>query len=569
MPHASAWRGWFALGALCALASAGCSSTPSTASDSPDGWISPPPVLALETCDPGDRAYCHWVGACNDAGTGCDCDDTAHYSPTDQCSAWHQAVVPDGLACLPGDRSFCHWAGACDEAGSGCECDDPDHYDAADQCDGWQAAVVPDGSTCLPGDRSFCNYRGACDAGGEACACDDPVHYTPDDSCAAWQPAIVPTGSLCVPGDAATCSYNGTCAPDGMSCDCHGDWWNGDTCAVPADSCPGYGTQPAPIYWSSDVCSGQGECVAPDTCVCDAGYGGEACSEDTCALTPDAPGCCEDEVFSEDFESGVGDAESNAGGVFVVDQGRLAVSGSQDNTGVILPLAGLVDGETYTLSFDLDFGTTGGYLYVTTVRRVGFSYLNTDHDFVDGANTLSFVAGSESYLIVAYFGDPDPEPSVFYLDNVRVCGADACALAPDAPGCCENEVLSEDFESGAGDAESNSGGTFVADQGRLSVSGTENNDGVILPLTGLVDGETYTLGFDLDFGTTGGYLYVITVQRVGGGYQNTDHDFVDGANTLSFVAGSESYLIVAYFGDPDPEPSLFYLDNVQVCDGSP
>ena len=249
----------------------------------------PPPVGSL--CQPGDQAYCNWAGVCDATGSTCECDDETHYSPDDQCASWQQAVVPPGLTCLPGDRSYCHWAGTCDAAGSGCECDQPAHYDAADQCSSWQTAVVPDGSTCLPGDRDYCHYQGACDAAGAGCECDDPAHYDAADRCSTWRPAMAAPGDVCVPGDRQTCSGHGTCAPDGDSCACDTEWWHGALCEVSSDQCPGYGQQPPPVYWSDEVCSGAGACIAADTCACDPGFAGDECETEaalTCPVTEQA-----------------------------------------------------------------------------------------------------------------------------------------------------------------------------------------------------------------------------------------------------------------------------------------
>ena len=312
-------------------------------------------------CEPGDRDYCHWVGACADDGLGCDCDDPEHYSPDDQCGSWHQAVVPPNLTCLPGDESYCNWAGECDPTGSECICDDPEHYDAAEQCGTWHQAVVPTTLTCLPGDRAFCNWQGACDAAGDACECDDPVHYDPADNCLTRHDAIPPAGMLCVPGDRATCSHMGTCATDGMSCDCDGDWWHGAMCEVSADQCPGHGTQPAPVYWSNDVCSGNGECVAPDTCDCDPGFGGEDCSEDTCLDAPTDPvGWWRGE---DDATDQTGAHDGTAVGVgFVAGQVDQALSFDGTNSYI-----------NVTNDADLNFGVGEDFTIAAWVRHTGSS----------------------------------------------------------------------------------------------------------------------------------------------------------------------------------------------------
>ena len=247
-------------------------------------------VLGM-VCTPGDRAFCHYQGACNATGDACECDDPVHRSPDDSCNTWHQAVVPAGLTCLPGDRSYCHWQGACDNTGSGCECDDSDHYDATEQCASWHPSVVPAGLTCLPGDREFCSWQGACDTAGQACLCDDPGHYDADEMCAVYHDAIVPPSLFCLPGDRASCSHHGSCDPAGLSCACDNDWWQGDACEVPKDSCPGYGTQPPPVYFSDEVCSGNGTCVAADTCDCEPGFGGDACAAVDCDSGFAGPDC--------------------------------------------------------------------------------------------------------------------------------------------------------------------------------------------------------------------------------------------------------------------------------------
>jgi hypothetical protein len=138
------------------------------------------------TCTPGDRAYCQWMGVCNAEGNACVCDDGEHRSPADQCTTWHQVLVPPGMVCKPGDRSHCHFMGVCNATGQTCVCDDSEHRTPEDRCQTWYNVIVPPGLTCKPGDRSHCNWMGTCNAEGLACTCDDPIHRLPSDRCAVY-----------------------------------------------------------------------------------------------------------------------------------------------------------------------------------------------------------------------------------------------------------------------------------------------------------------------------------------------------------------------------------------------
>jgi hypothetical protein len=243
-----------------------------------------PPTAVAQSfqCKAGDRAACNWQGACNAQGTGCVCNDPAHYDARERCATWKQAVVPEGKTCLPGDRSYCTFNGTCDAAGATCSCDDPKHYSPADQCKVWQKNILAPGQKCAPGDREYCHAHGACDATGQACVCDDPLSYKPSDRCQNFYNDIVPPGKLCKPGTRAYCSGNGTCTPDGMACSCDSSWWNGPTCATSSDKCPGYGPQPNGS-WSQQVCGG-GVCIAPGQCeeaACQAPVGSTALSVGT------------------------------------------------------------------------------------------------------------------------------------------------------------------------------------------------------------------------------------------------------------------------------------------------
>lgn len=289
------------------------------------GQWAPPPDTGSVVCDPGVRDdFCHWLGVCNTAGTGCVCDDAEHYSADDMCGSWQQAVVPPGGVCLDGDRSYCHFVGTC--ADDVCVCDDGEHYDADERCSTWHPAVVPSGDACLAGDRSYCHHHGTCLPDGSGCACDDPTRYRADEQCSTSHDVVLPTDGFCVPLDRNTCGGNGTCAADGETCVCDTDWWRGPRCDVSLDSCPGYGLQ-ADFTWVQEACSGQGDCMSGSVCDCLAGYEGDDCSVEidecaealddcdvnaTCTNTPGSFECECDPGFHGDGTSCASDVPQEA-----------------------------------------------------------------------------------------------------------------------------------------------------------------------------------------------------------------------------------------------------------------
>lgn len=199
----------------------------------------------IDVCVPGDRNFCSGVGACNVAGTECDCEDVGHRTAQDNCRIWRQWV---GDICVLGDRTFCGGHGACVDSGNG-------------DADG--DGVDDDGL-------------------GNSCVCDDPVHFLPSQNCSVFHQEIIPTGNVCAPGVPPTephsligCNGNGTCNPLGDSCRCYSEWWNGVDCSIQSPQCPGYGRQ-SDGSWSQLPCSGHGRCAADSAgisvCTCDLGY---------------------------------------------------------------------------------------------------------------------------------------------------------------------------------------------------------------------------------------------------------------------------------------------------------
>jgi len=82
---------------------------------------------------------------------------------------------------------------------------------------------------------------------------------------------------MCQPGNPASCNFNGDCNVQGTACECSSDWYHGPKCTVTSNECPGYGEQPAPVYFSADVCNKRGKCVEAGKCECDSGFYGQAC----------------------------------------------------------------------------------------------------------------------------------------------------------------------------------------------------------------------------------------------------------------------------------------------------
>ncbi len=236
---------------------------------------------ALEevVCEPGERKYCNHQGTCNAAGTACVCDKPKHNDPAELCAMWHPFLLEPGQYCSPGDRTMCNHQGTCDATGQLCVCDNPINNKSEEHCAKWHPAGVPEGGVCMPGDRGYCFGRGDCDDTGMVCECDDPKHFKSEERCEIKHDVIVPEGLFCKPGDRYGCSLHGRCNKFGTACNCDNDWWQGPTCDTRLDQCPGYGLQPD-FTFNRNPCSGNGTCIAPDTCECDPGYSGDNCEID-------------------------------------------------------------------------------------------------------------------------------------------------------------------------------------------------------------------------------------------------------------------------------------------------
>jgi hypothetical protein len=151
--------------------------------------VEPDPVEP-KICTPGDQAFCNWMGACNAAGTSCECSDPVHWYASENCSTWHEGLpTTPGDLCTPGDREACNWLGTCSADGTSCNCDDSEHFWSSDDCATWHPGPdVVEGSVCTPGDRADCHWMGTCNELGTACECDEPAHWWASDLCSVWHP---------------------------------------------------------------------------------------------------------------------------------------------------------------------------------------------------------------------------------------------------------------------------------------------------------------------------------------------------------------------------------------------
>lgn len=105
------------------------------------------------TCSSGDRGYCFNQGFCNAAGNGCVCDDPLHFWSSDRCETSHLGgELATGECCVPGlSDYYCGWLGTCDSSGLNCICDDSAHRSPSERCSIYHdilPPVAPDSSTC-------------------------------------------------------------------------------------------------------------------------------------------------------------------------------------------------------------------------------------------------------------------------------------------------------------------------------------------------------------------------------------------------------------------------------------
>jgi len=149
-----------------------------------------------------------------------------------------------------------------------------------------------------------------------------------------------------------------------------------------------------------------------------------------------------------------------------------------------------------------------------------------------------------------------------HLGNVLTTVSDR--KIPAAGTATTSNFYFENFAVGIAGWTPNNAGILTNSNGKLKISGNNANDGgqVKLPV---FPGQTYTLSFDLDFGTFSSSAFsVILVQKVGGSYQNFPQSVTSGNNTYSFTAALESYLIVSL----NAAGSKFcLLDNLALTTG--
>jgi nitrate reductase NapE component len=228
-----------------------CDDTDHRSSDTRCAEWHPAPTLSptppSTTCVPGEEAYCHDNGKCDEAGDKCMCYDYQHYWPSEQCSTWHEGrELEDGWYCFPGQEkdSYCSYMGTCSADGSYCVCDDPIHRSSDTRCGEWHPAPTtaptvkptyvatqkptkaPTAVVCTPGNRRYCNNRGYCDSTGDGCVCDDELHYWPSEQCEWWHMGReLEEGQFCYPEKKDVyCRWMGTCTADGMACECLASW---------------------------------------------------------------------------------------------------------------------------------------------------------------------------------------------------------------------------------------------------------------------------------------------------------------------------------------------------------
>lgn len=121
-------------------------------------------------------------------------------------------------------------------------------------------------------------------------------------------------------------------------------------------------------------------------------------------------------VYYETFDAGLAGWFPNANGVLSNSGGKLKVSGSATNDGAQVKLP-VTPGLSYTLNFDLNYGTSAGTLWVTLLQKVGGTYVNTPLTFAPGTNTHTFSAASESYLNITFSAAGN---KFFLLDNLAL-----------------------------------------------------------------------------------------------------------------------------------------------------
>ena len=198
-----------------------------------------PPTVAPTICIPGDRSACNNNGVCGLDSGGCECDDSEHYWPSEQCSTFHDGPeLQPGQYCSPGDRnSYCSWLGVCSDDGLTCLCDDPEHRSSFDRCSTYEPPPPPSTGLCVSGDRAPCHNKGTCDSstGENICTCDDPDHYWSSDFCSIMHfGSELADGDCCIPGERDYyCSWLGDCDASGEFCHCDTDHrWASERCEI-------------------------------------------------------------------------------------------------------------------------------------------------------------------------------------------------------------------------------------------------------------------------------------------------------------------------------------------------
>lgn len=119
-------------------------------------------------------------------------------------------------------------------------------------------------------------------------------------------------------------------------------------------------------------------------------------------------------ILNQDFSSGTGGWGPNAAGVLTNNAGSLRISGTNANDGGAVQLPTL-PGQSYILTFDLNYGSSLGNLTVILVKKVGGSYQNVNQSFFPNGNTITFTATDESYLNITL---STPGAQFFQLDNL-------------------------------------------------------------------------------------------------------------------------------------------------------
>ncbi|EKX40965.1 hypothetical protein GUITHDRAFT_142365 [Guillardia theta CCMP2712] len=181
---------------------------------------------------------------------------------------WLMLLQPRGRECVaPGENIECSGKGFCLDGDKGCKCKNGFVGKFCEiQC--------PGGGNC--NDRGVCLEDGKClcqkGFSGEACELRQMVGDF-GESHSSSRSRRRESGGPC--GENNECSGHGRCLSGeaGETCKCE-PGWSGQACSTP---CPGLNKE-------GMFCSGFGSCTRDGKCRCDAGYWGEMCEKGMCGL---------------------------------------------------------------------------------------------------------------------------------------------------------------------------------------------------------------------------------------------------------------------------------------------